>query len=216
MSVEVKICGLSTAESVDCAVAAGADYIGFVFYPPSPRYVSPRDAAALATRARGKSKIVALVVDAGDQLLREISETVSPDLFQAHGSESPERIAEISSLTGCPVIKAVKVREPGDISSAAAYGSSAAMVLFDAKAPESLQDALPGGNGIAFDWSLLDNAGRHRRFMLSGGLDEGNVAEAIRVTGAPVVDVSSGIEDAPGKKNLDRIRKFIETARAAR
>ncbi len=216
MSVEVKICGLSTAESVDCAVSAGADFIGFVFYPPSPRYVSPQKASGLADRARGRAKIVALVVDADDELLREIVDAVAPDMFQAHGSEPPARVAEISAMTNCPVMKAIKVRDPEDIASAAAYETSAAMVLFDAKAPESLKDALPGGNGIAFDWSLLGSNRRQPRFMLSGGLDASNVAEAIRVTGAPVVDVSTGVEDSPGQKNLERIRKFVEAARTAR
>ena len=214
MSAQVKICGLVTAASVDCAVSAGAEYIGLNFYPPSPRYVDPETAAGLADRARGKTAIVALVVDPDDALLRTITDLVDPDIIQAHGAETPERIAEIGALTGKPVIKALKVREQADIAEAAAYEGAASMILYDAKAPDDLEGALPGGNGIAFDWTLLtgNNGGE---FMLSGGLDAGNVAEAVKVTRAPIVDVSSGVEQSPGEKNLDLIRKFIEAARSA-
>lgn len=214
MSVGVKICGLSTAAAVDCAVAAGAEYIGLNFYPPSPRYVSPEAAGELADRVRGKTKIVALVVDADDTLLRQIVEKVDPDIIQVHGSETPERIKQINQLLGKPVIKAMKVRTQNDIAGAVAYSDSVAMILFDAKAPDDLKDALPGGNGIAFDWTLLTGKDGEI-FMLSGGLDADNVAEAVRVTRAPIVDVSSGVENAPGEKNLDLIRKFIEAARSA-
>mgnify|MGYP001605090582 CR=1 FL=1 len=216
MPVSVKICGLSTMASVDCAIAAGAEYIGLNFYPPSPRYVDPAAAGALAGKARGKSKIVALVVDADDGLLAEIIDKVDPDIIQVHGSETPERIAEITRTTGKPVIKALKVRAQDDIARAAAYTDTAIMILYDAKAPDDLENALPGGNGIAFDWTLLTgNANGATEFMLSGGLDADNVAEAVAVTHAPIVDVSSGVETAPGEKNLDLIRKFIEAAKSA-
>jgi phosphoribosylanthranilate isomerase len=215
MPVEVKICGLSTPETVDAAVDAGADMIGLVFFPRSPRNVSLGQAAALAARARGRSRIVTLVVDADDALLKDIVAKVDPDLIQAHGSESPERIAEIARLTGKPVIKAIRVRDAGDIASAAQFSEAASLILYDAKAPETLGSALPGGNGHAFDWGLLDGA-RRPAFMLAGGLTPENVAEAIRVTGAPVVDVSSGVESAPGVKDIGLIRKFIEAAKAAR
>ncbi len=169
MSVEVKICGLSTIETVDAAIDAGADMIGLVFFPRSPRNVSLEQAAALAARARGKARIVTLVVDADDALLKEIVARVDPDLIQAHGSESPERIAEIGQLTATPVIKAIRVKDAADIAAAADYSSVASLILYDAKAPETLGSALPGGTGHAFDWELLDG-GRRPAFMLAGGL----------------------------------------------
>lgn len=213
MSVQVKICGLSTPDTMEAALAHGADFVGLNFFPPSPRYVTPARAAPLAAMARGRTRIVALVVDADDALLKDIADGVRPDYFQLHGSETPERVAAIKALTGKPAIKAIKVGGPEDVAQAAAYVDVADLLLFDAKAPASLKNALPGGNGIPFDWSLLEGK---RGFMLSGGLNAGNVAEAIRVTGAPMVDVSSGIESAPGKKDINLIAKFIEAVRAAR
>lgn len=215
MPAEVKICGLSTPETVDAAVVAGADLVGFVFFPRSPRNVSLAQAAALAARARGKAKIVTLVVDADDALLSAIAAEVAPDLIQAHGAETPARVAEIARLTGRPVIKAIRVKDDADIAAAAAFSAVASLILYDAKAPETLGNALPGGNGHAFDWGLLEGEQRPA-FMLAGGLTPENVAEAIRVTGAPVVDVSSGVESAPGVKDIHLIRKFIEAAKAAR
>ena len=215
MSVAVKICGLSTAETLAAALEAGADYVGFVFFPKSPRHVTLEQAAALAAQARGKAKIVALTVDADDALLASIASTVKPDLIQAHGAETPERIAAIRALTGVGVMKALKVAGPEDIAGARDYAAVADLLLFDAKAPASLKDALPGGNGLSFDWSLLaDGKGGHR-FMLSGGLNPENVAEAVRVTGARLVDVSSGVESAPGIKDPQRIRKFIEAVKSS-
>jgi len=214
--VDVKICGLSTPETMDGAIAAGASLVGLVFYPKSPRHVSLEKAAALAARARGKARIVALIVDADDAAIAAIATTVNPDLFQAHGAETPERIAAIRALTGKPVIKAIKVKDEVDVAGAAGYAGKASLILFDAKAPESLKHALPGGNGMAFDWSLLGKGGSQEGFILSGGLTPQNVAEAIRVTGAPIVDVSSGVESAPGVKDLSLIRKFIEAAKSAR
>ena len=215
MPAEVKICGLSTPETVEAAIDAGADLIGLVFYPKSPRCVSMDQAAALADQARGRVKTVALVVDAGDALLREIAARVAPDLIQVHGAESPERVAEISRLTGKPVIKAIRVQEAADVAAAAAYSDAASLIMYDAKAPETLGNALPGGNGHAFDWGLLEG-GKRPAFMLAGGLTPANVAEAIRVTGAPIVDVSSGVETAPGVKDAGLIRKFIEAAKRPR
>ena len=212
-SVEVKICGLSRPDMLEAALAAGADYIGLVFYEPSPRNVTLEQAERLAAQARGKATIVALTVNASDALLRDIARRVRPDFIQAHGEETPERVREITKLTAIPVIKAVKVEEGRDIESARAYAGAAAVVLFDARAPDA-GDALPGGNGVAFDWSLLERAGVPR-FMLSGGLNAANIAEAIRVTGAAIVDVSSGVERAPGVKDAQLIRKFIEAARSA-
>ncbi len=214
--VDVKICGLSTLESVDAAINAGADLVGLVFYPRSPRNVSVQQAKTLADHARGRARIVALIVDADDMALQYINKNVAPDLYQAHGSETPQRVLEIGALTGKPVIKAVKVGDVRDIAKAALYAGKASLILYDAKAPETLVNALPGGNGLAFDWNLLGSSRQSEGFILSGGLNPGNVAHAIRVTGAPIVDVSSGVESAPGKKDLSLIRKFIETAKAAR
>lgn len=215
MSAEVKICGLSTPETVDAAIAAGADMIGLVFFPKSPRNVSLEQAAALAARARGRARVVALVVDADDAALQNIAAKVGPDLIQAHGAESPARVAEIARLTGKPVIKAIRVKDEADIGAAADFSAVASLILYDAKAPETLGNALPGGNGHAFDWGLLEGEKRPA-FMLAGGLTPENVAEAIRVTGAPIVDVSSGVESAPGIKDISLIRKFVEAAKRPR
>lgn len=212
---QVKICGLSTPETVEASIAAGADFIGLNFYPPSPRYVPIEQAAALADLARGRVKIVALVVDADDRLLQEIAARVAPDYVQAHGSESPQRIVEIARLTGKPVIKAIRVHDAADVAAAAEYSAVADYILYDSKAPETLTAALPGGTGHAFDWTLLGAQARPA-FMLAGGLTTANVAHAIRVTGAPVVDLSSGVESAPGVKDPAMIRNFIEAVRAAR
>jgi phosphoribosylanthranilate isomerase len=216
MPVEVKICGIKTREALEGAIAAGADYIGLVFYPPSPRHVDMETAVQLAEAARGRAKIVALIVDEAANTIEAIAEKVKPDYFQAHGSEDAERVREIARTTGIPVIKAVKVRDVRDIETARFYRDAAHMILFDAKTPEALAGALPGGNGMAFDWSLLDRNRHRRAFMLSGGLNPGNVAQAIEATGAPIVDVSSGVEISPGIKGLSLIRSFIEAARRAR
>lgn len=215
MPVDVKICGLSTPETMDAAITAGADLVGFVFYPKSPRNVSIERAADLASRARGKVRTVALVVDAGDELISAINRDVDPDLFQAHGSESPERVAAITALTGKPVIKAIRVKDAADIAAAEAFTRVASLILYDAKAPETLKGSLPGGNGLSFDWTLLGDRPAPA-FMLSGGLNPDNVAEGIRTTGAPAVDVSSGVESSPGVKDVRLIRKFIEAAKSAR
>jgi phosphoribosylanthranilate isomerase len=215
MPVEVKICGLSTPGTMGAALDAGARYVGLVFYPPSPRNVDIETARLLAGKARGKAKVVALVVDADDEFLARISTIVRPDYFQAHGREDAGRVAAIARTTGVPVIKAIKVENLTDIEAAKSYRDAAAMMLFDAKAPAALAGALPGGNGIAFDWTLLSRDGTPRRFVLSGGLNPVNVRQAIEVTGAPIVDVSSGVESSPGVKDSGLIRKFIEAARAA-
>jgi phosphoribosylanthranilate isomerase len=218
--VLVKICGLSTPETMQAALDAGADMVGLVFFEPSPRHVSYEKAAALANQARGHAKIVTLVVDADDERVKSIVGLVKPDFFQAHGAETPDRVRHITQLTGTPVIKAIKVKDAGDIQGAAAFSEVAAMILYDAKAPETLVGALPGGNGLSFDWTLLKGTERQEKaqpqFMLSGGLNPENVARAIALTKAPIVDVSSGVETTPGAKDLGLIRKFIEVAKAAR
>ena len=213
MATEVKICGLSTRETVHGAIDAGADYIGLVFYPRSPRNIGIATAADLAEVARGRARIVALIVDAPDALVQDIARIVRPDFFQAHGGETPERISAIKTATGIPVIKAIKVEEESDLSLVQDYDGIAEMVLLDAKTPTALTNALPGGNGRAFDWRILDKNERRKRFMLSGGLTPGNVAQAIAITGAPIVDVSSGVETAPGRKDLGLIRAFLEAAK---
>ncbi len=214
MPSEVKICGLSTADTVEAAIAAGASYVGLVFYPRSPRNVSLECARMLADQARGRAKVVALIVDAADALIDDIAHHVEPDLFQAHGSESAERIRAVARRSGIAVIKAVKIGSPDDLGTAHAYDGIAALIMYDAKLPESFVNALPGGNGVAFDWSLLK--GSRKPFILSGGLTCENVAQAIHTTKAPIVDVSSGVERAPGVKDIMLIRKFVEAARSAR
>ncbi len=216
MPVDVKICGLSTPETVTAALDAGADLVGFVFYPKSPRNVSTSTAKALARIARGRARIVALIVDADDSLIDEIAREVDPDFFQAHGHETPRRVAQIKARTGREVIKAIKIKSDADVAQAEPYAHSAALILYDAKAPETLRDALPGGNGIAFDWMLIGSKKIPSAFILSGGLTPHNVAEAIRVSGAAIVDVSSGVEKAPGIKDITLIREFIAAARGAR
>jgi phosphoribosylanthranilate isomerase len=207
---------LSTPETVAAALDAGANLIGFVFYPRSPRNVSPETAKSLAEIARGHASIVALIVDADDALIDEIMREVDPDFFQAHGHESPERVMEICSRSGRQVIKAIKIKTEADVARAKAYEHSAALILYDAKAPETLKHALPGGNGVAFDWRLIGSGKAAPAFILSGGLTPANVAQAIKVTGASIVDVSSGVEKSPGIKDIDLIRDFIAAAKAAR
>jgi phosphoribosylanthranilate isomerase len=216
MSVSVKICGLSTPETVMAALEGGADLVGFVFYPKSPRNVSPAKAKDLARLARGRARIVALIVDADDEFIDEIAREVDPDLFQAHGSETPERIATIVARTRKPVIKAIKIKTLSDVADARAYQEAAALILYDARAPETLIHALPGGNGIAFDWRLLGSGKAAPSFILSGGLNASNVASAIKVTGAAIVDVSSGVEKSPGIKDITLIREFIAAAKGPR
>ncbi len=212
---QVKICGLKTIEMVDVAIDNKADFIGLVFFPPSPRNVSIDQAIPLAQHGRGKTKIVALVVDADDELLRAISEQVKPDFIQAHGSETPQRIGEIKALTRLPIIKAIKVRQASDVETAGQYKNIADIILFDAKAPDTTPNALPGGNGIGFDWSLLKQTTPPKGFMLSGGLNLSNIGDAVTLTDAAFFDVSSGVESSPGEKDAALIKNFIETMRAA-
>ncbi len=214
----VKICGLSTPATMAAALDAGADMVGLVFHPRSPRHVSMEAAAALAAPARGRALVVALTVDMGDETLRGLAATVRPDLIQCHGSEDAGRIAAVRALTGAPVLKAVGVAEAGDIAAVGAASVSADLVLIDAKPPKDA--AYPGGHGRPFDWTLLERLDPAARFMLSGGLHAGNVAEAVaaaRRFGLSLagVDVSSGVESAPGVKDVAKIRDFIAAARAA-
>jgi phosphoribosylanthranilate isomerase len=213
MLLIVKICGLSTPEALDAALEAGADMVGFVFFPPSPRNVSFSTARILGARAQGSAKKVALSVDADDTLLDAIVDALQPDVLQLHGREPPVRVTAIKERYGLPVMKAIAVEAKSDLAAAAAYLGVADRLLFDARAP---RDATrPGGLGRSFDWRLLEKSDLRMPFMLSGGLDGRNVAEALRITDAQGVDVSSGVERAPGEKDPDKIRAFVRTARAA-
>ena len=196
------------------ALEGGADYVGLVFYEPSPRNVSHADAKALADQARGRAKSVALLVDPQDEAVQRIVDDVNPDLIQLHGSESPARVTHIKHLAQRPVMKAILVGSAGDVAQARAY-ISADFILFDAKTPQAARDALPGGNGVPFDWEAFAGVKKNGIFMLSGGLDPDNVHLAITTTHAPMVDVSSGVESAPGEKDADLIRSFITAAKAA-
>ena len=209
----VKICGLRTAADIETAAQAGARYAGFVFFPRSPRNLSVDEAAALALAATDGIARVGLFVDPTDADLDHVLASVPLDIVQLHGAEPPARVAQVRARTGLPVIKAVGVAGPGDLPALTDYGIVADILLIDAKPPKDA--ALPGGNGLAFDWSLL--AGRRflRPWMLAGGLTPGNVAEAIRLTRAPAVDVSSGVESAPGVKDAGLIRDFVAAATGA-
>ena len=213
MTVFVKICGLSTEASVRVATQSGADCIGLVFFPKSPRNVSLERAEALAAIAREAPgvKVAALVVDADDDLLAAIVRRIKPDLLQLHGSETPERVAEIGRRFGVATMKAVGVREAADLDTVARYQSVADRVLLDAKPPKGAD--LPGGNGVAFDWSLLESLDLDNRFMLSGGLNPKTVAAALLQTGISGVDVSSGVESAPGVKDPRLIAEFVDAVR---
>lgn len=212
MSLEVKICGVNAPEALAAARDGGAAFVGFIFYPPSPRYVSPEQAAALAAE-KGATRAVAVTVDADDTTLAGIQRAVAIDLWQLHGAESPERVAEVRARFGLPVMKALKVAGPEDLAAAEAYQEAADRLLFDAKPPEGASGMLPGGNALAFDWQLLADRSWPRPWMLSGGLNADNLAEAVAVSGAAAVDVSSGVEHAPGRKDPGRIKTLLELAR---
>ncbi|MBK4215690.1 phosphoribosylanthranilate isomerase [Paracoccus caeni] len=207
---QVKICGLREAVHVDAAVKAGAQYLGFVFFPKSPRAVTPEQARALMAEIPLGIAKTGLFVDPTDDLLRDTLAHAPLDMIQLHGKESPDRVAEVKALTGLPVMKAVGIAEPADLAALIDYGLVADMLLVDAKAPKG--SPIPGGNGLAFDWRLLVGRKWLRPWLLAGGLTPANVAEAIRLTGARGVDVSSGVETEPGQKDAALIRAFIEAA----
>jgi phosphoribosylanthranilate isomerase len=213
MSLLVKICGLRTPEALDAALAAGADLVGFVFFPPSPRHVGFEAARLLGERAHGRAKKVALSVDADNDWLAASIDALKPDLLQLHGRETPERVAAVRSLFRLPVMKAVPIKTRADLSPIRLYAHAADRLIFDARAPR--EATRPGGLGKRFDWNLLAGINPGIPFMLSGGLDATNVAEALRITRAPAVDVSSGVERSPGVKDHEKIRAFIRAARAA-
>ena len=213
MPLTVKICGLSTPETLDAALDAGADMVGFVFFPPSPRHLQFDRARALGERVRGRAQKVALTVDADDAFLQSVVEALRPNILQLHGSEPLPQLAAIRRKFGLPLMKAVPIAVKTDLDRIAVYAVAADRLLFDARAP---RDATrPGGLGNPFDWRLLENVRTAVPFMLSGGLDVGNVAEALRITRASGIDVSSGVERAPGVKDVDKIIAFVRAARDA-
>ena len=213
MPIAVKICGLSTAAAVEAAVAGGARWVGFNFYPPSPRAVTPQQAAALCALVPPQVRRVGLFVDADDAAIDAALAAAPLELLQFHGRESAERVAEVRVRFGREVIKAVPLAGPEDIAAAGRYEDVADLLLFDAK-PPLRADALPGGNGLAFDWSLLVGTQWRRPWMLSGGLNAALLPEAVRISGSAAVDVSSGVETRPGMKNIAKIREFLAVAGA--
>jgi phosphoribosylanthranilate isomerase len=212
LPVDVKICGVRTPDALMAAVDGGARAVGFVFYPPSPRAITADIAAELARMLPTGSRAVGLFVDAGDDQIRAITARVPLDLLQLHGGESPRRVAEIRDRFGLPVMKAIRIATAADLAPLPDYAVIADWILFDAKAPANVT-ALPGGTGIAFDWQLLRGLSLARPWMLSGGLNAQNLAEAVALTGAKMVDVSSGVEDRPGVKSIARIREFLAAAK---
>jgi phosphoribosylanthranilate isomerase len=211
MPLSIKICGLKTPQALDVALDSGADLVGFVFFPPSPRHLGLGAARTLGQRVQGRAGKVALTVDANDDTLLDIVAALKPDMLQLHGSETPERVIEVRTRFGMPVMKALPIAERKDLSPIRQYAQVVDRLIFDARAPKDA--TRPGGLGTAFDWMLLEDINAGIPFMLSGGLDTDNVAEALRITRAPGVDVSSGVERAPGEKDPDKIRAFIRGAR---
>ncbi|WP_339714932.1 phosphoribosylanthranilate isomerase, partial [uncultured Sneathiella sp.] len=214
MTVAAKICGLNDAAAVAAAVENGAAFVGFVFYPPSPRNVSPEKAAELAADIPKTVQKVGLFVDPVDELIRNVLDAVSLDWIQLHGSETPERVRDIKQTFNLPVMKAIKIDSAASIATASSYEGVADMLLFDAKEPKAMKNALPGGNGLAFDWKLLANTKIKSPWMLAGGLKSENIAEAVRVSGAHIVDTSSGVEFQPGCKDPAAIEAFLMATRA--
>ena len=208
-----KICGLSTPEAVARALQGDAAYIGFVFFPKSPRNLTPDAAARLAAPARGRARVVAVTVDASDAELDGIVRALAPDLIQLHGRETPARAVDIRARTGAGVIRAIPVSSPDDFAAASAFEGAVDHLMFDAKPPADA--SLPGGNGAAFDWTMLKGRRFERPWFLAGGLDPWNAAEAVRASDAPLVDVSSGVERGPGLKDPDLITAFLEAVRRA-
>src|SRR5437588_605721 len=212
MSLLVKICGLSTRETLDVAIDAGADMVGFVFFPPSPRHLSLETARDLGQQVKRRAVKVALTVDADDAMLSNVVEALQPDILQLHGKETVARLRDIKQKFGLELMKAMAVESAADLASLPGYAMVADRILFDARPPKG--STRPGGLGAVFDWRLLENLDLKLPFMVSGGLNPGNVAQALRITGAGRVDASSGVEQSLGVKEPDLIRAFIRAARA--
>ena len=209
----IKICGLTNARALDAAILARADYAGFVFFSPSPRNLSIADAAALSARAEGRITRVGLFVDASDAAIADAVTAARLDALQLHGSETPARAAQLKAHFGLPVWKALAIAAKSDVDRAAVYAGAADLILFDAKTPKG--SSLPGGMGLSFDWSLVAGWKSPIAWGLAGGLTPGNVDDAIRLTAAPLVDTSSGVESAPGVKDMDKIAAFCKAARSS-
>lgn len=213
MKTQVKICGLKTAEAAERAVALGASHVGFIFFPKSPRNIEPDDAGRIADRICGQAKIVAVTVNADNDELDEIVSALNPDILQLHGSEDAERLLTVKAMYGLTVMKALSVREASDLEKIDAYIGIADRFLFDAKPPKGSD--LPGGNGVSFDWKLLDALDGSVDYMLSGGLNADNIGEAMAQTSARAIDISSGVESAPGVKDLKLMESFFNAVRQA-
>lgn len=211
-AMDIKICGLSTAEAVSAALAGGASHVGFIFFDKSPRHVEPQSAGVLRRGARGRALAVAVTVDADDAMLDAIVTAMEPDMLQLHGREAPERVAAVKARHGLPVMKAFSVSASADLEPVKAYRGIADRFLFDAKPPKG--STLPGGNGVAFDWRVLAGLDPSVDYMLSGGLNKANVGEALRLLSPPGIDVSSGVESAPGQKDVALIEAFLEAVSA--
>lgn len=208
MTPKVKICGLKTTDTLDAALRCGADYLGFIFFGKSPRNIAPELAGELAKTAAGRARTVAVTVNAEDEVLDRIVETMRPDMLQLHGSERPDRVTMLKQRFGLPVIKAFAVRDENDLASANAYRGIADQFLFDAKPPRGSE--LPGGNGISFNWQLLRTLDRDMKYMLSGGLNAANIGDALLQVEPPAIDVSTGVETAPGVKDIALIEQFFQ------
>ncbi|PSJ58086.1 phosphoribosylanthranilate isomerase [Kumtagia ephedrae] len=214
MSLDIKICGLKTLETLAVALDGGASHVGFIFFAKSPRYVEPDLAGRLREAARGRAKAVAVVVNADDAFLDRIVSETKPDMLQLHGRETPERVAEVKARYGLPAMKAFSVSESADLDRIAPYRGIADRFLFDAKPPKGSE--LPGGNGVSFDWRLLRELDPKLDYLLSGGLNAENVGEALALAGPPGIDISSGVESAPGVKDVGLIDGFFRAVGAAR
>jgi len=214
MALDIKICGLKTDQAMAAALAGGASHVGFIFFAKSPRYVEPVEAGRLREAARGKALAVAVTVDASDAFLDGIVENMQPDMLQLHGSETPERVAELKARYGLPVMKALPLSEVADLDRIKPFIGVADRFLFDAKPPKGSE--LPGGNGVAFDWRILAGLDAGVDYMLSGGLNAANIGDALRLANPPGIDISSGVESAPGVKDPALIEQFFRAVRAAR
>jgi len=214
MALDIKICGLKTDEAMAAALAGGASHVGFIFFAKSPRYVEPAEAGRLRQAAIGKAKAVAVTVDADDAFLDEIVDKMRPDMLQLHGAETPARVAEVKARYGLPVVKVFSVSEAADLDRIKPFIGIADRFMFDAKPPKGSQ--LPGGNGVAFDWRILAGLDAGLDYMLSGGLNAANIGDALRSANPPAIDISSGVESAPGVKDPALIEQFFRAVRAAR
>ncbi|MDF2388770.1 phosphoribosylanthranilate isomerase [Nostoc ellipsosporum NOK] len=214
MALDIKICGLKTDQAMAAAIAGGASHVGFIFFAKSPRYVDPAEAGRLREAARGKALAVAVTVDASDAFLDEIVEKMQPDMLQLHGSETPARLSELKARYGLPVMKALPLSEAADLDRIKPFIGVADRFLFDAKPPKG--SLLPGGNGVAFDWRILAGLDAGVDYMLSGGLNAANIGDALRLANPPGIDISSGVESAPGVKDPGLIEQFFRAVRAAR